>query len=193
MRKFSLLIALALLITVGGVYAAWVFSESNDVADISGSRSITMTEATFEGAYVTYTINTDGLKMVIDPKTAGSHTTALYVTGEVVITFTASTYAPAEVKSGGVDTKWYLEKDTASWTYNSTSIISVSDTKQDVEWTGSNGTFTCTISADTIAGLLNLTEIVLDDKEAYDAYQKQLGAIDIHVTDGKSASTIVTN
>ena len=33
MKKLSLLIALCMLISIGGVYATWVYSEKSDVAD----------------------------------------------------------------------------------------------------------------------------------------------------------------
>ena len=193
MRKFSLLIALALLITVSGVYAAWVYSQSNDVADISAPRSITMTEATFEGSYGTYTVDTSGLTMTIDPKDGTTHVTALYITGSVRISFVPSAYAPVEVKNGGVPSQWFIAKDSASWTYESQSVITVDDTKTNVVWTPSNGGFVCEITADQIKNVVHLAEITLDDKVAYDAYAAVLGALDFHVTDGKSASTIVTD
>ena len=65
MKKLSILIALILCVTIGGVYATWVYSQSDDVADITGAKAITMTEATFTGTYGTYNVDTTGLTMVV--------------------------------------------------------------------------------------------------------------------------------
>lgn len=77
MKKISLLIALVLCLTISGVYATWVYSQSDDVADITGAKAITMTEATFTGTYGTYSVDSSNLTMVIDPKEGTTHTTSL--------------------------------------------------------------------------------------------------------------------
>ena len=94
MKKLSLLIALCMLISIGGVYATWVYSEKSDVADITGAKAITMTEATFSGTYGTYAVDTSKLTMQVDPKEGTTHVTSLVITGDLVITFKPNTYAP---------------------------------------------------------------------------------------------------
>jgi len=196
MRKFSLLIALALLITISGVYATWVYSQSDDVADITGAKAITMTEATFTGTYGTYHVDTSGLSMVVDPKEGTTHTTALKITGNIVISFTPNTYAPAEVKQNGVASTFAFSLSNADWEYDDTPIMTIKDaTKKNITWTNNgDGTFSYIISADALANdYLTLTEFVLDTKAEYDAYDAVLtnGQVVISISDGKNASTIV--
>lgn len=196
MKKLSILISLALFLTIGGVYATWVYSQSDDVADITGAKAITMTEATFTGTYGTYSVDTSGLTLVVDPKEGTAHTTALKITGNLVISFTPNTYAPTEVKTNGVPSTFAFSLSNNNWKYEDKNIITVNTDKHDITWTSDgNGAFTYTIDAATLATYITLTEITLDTKADYDAYDAVLtnGQIVISISDGKNASTIVNN
>ncbi len=189
---------LALCITIGGVYATWVYSQSDDVADITGATAVTMTEATFTGTYGTYAVDTTGLTMVVDPKENTTHTTALKIDGDLVIKFTPNTYAPAEVKANGVASTFAFSLSNDAWQYGDggADIMTVNTNKQNITWTPDGaGAFTYTISADDLAGYITLTEFNLDTKAEYDAYDRVLtnGQIVVTVSDGKNSSTIVNN
>lgn len=199
MKRFGLLITLALAITIGGVYATWVYSQTNDVADITGAKAIQLTGATFEGSYGTYNIDVSGVSLTVDPKPGTAHTTSLLVDGDVKITFTPSTYSPVEVKNNGVETKYYFTLSNSNWTYDDgageKSIIAINhpDEKHDITWTKEdNGTFTYTISAADLLDHLTLTEFSLDTKTDYDAYDAvlPLGQVVIHVTDGQGVAAV---
>lgn len=196
MKKLSILIALVLCVTIGGVYATWVYSQSDDVADITGAKAITMTEATFTGTYGTYHVDTTGLTMQVDPKEGTTHTTALKMSGNLVISFTPNTYAPVEVKEHGVSSTFAFSLSNADWKYAGINIITVDTNKHDITWTpAGDGTFTYTISAADLTSYITLTEFTLDTKVEYDAYDAVLtnGQIVISISDGKNASTIVNN
>lgn len=198
MKKLSLIIALALLVTIGSVYANWIYNDHTDVADITGSRAITMTPATFDGGLGTYSVTTAGLTMKIDPKEGTSHTTSLLVDGEIVVTFTPSAYASNDIKNNAVPTKaiFRLPSSLASvndWQYDGKNIFtSIDSTPIDLVWNKqADGTFTASISADQVASKLILNEIELDTKAAYDAYDDalELGQIVVAITDGQSTPT----
>lgn len=194
MKKLSILIALCLCITIGGVYATWVYSQSDDVADITGAKAITMTEATFEGTYGTYKVDVSGLTMQVDPKDGTAHTTALKIDGSLVIKFLPATYAPEAVKTSAVPSTFAFSLSNADWKYNdgqSKSIMTVDTAKHDIVWTPeSDGTFSYTISAEALATYITLTEFTLDTKADYDAYDAILtnGQIVITISDGKSTA-----
>lgn len=196
MKKLSILIALVLCVTIGGVYATWVYSQSDDVADITGAKAITMTEATFTGTYGTYHVDTTGLTMQVDPKEGTTHTTALKISGNLVINFTPNTYAPVEVKENGVPSTFAFSLSNPNWKYNGSSIITVDTNKHNIVWTpDGSGAFTFTITAAELANYITLTEFTLDTKVEYDDYDAVLtnGQIVVSVSDGKNASTIVNN
>jgi len=191
MKKLSLLIALALILSIGGVYATWVYSQSDDVADITNARAITMTEATFEGTYGTYSTDATSLTLKVDPKQGTTHTTSLQIGGEIIIKFTPATHAPAEIKTNGVPTTYTFGVSNAEWEYNEVSIIDVDTEAKNAVWTDAgNGVLTHTISAAQLADILTLTEFELDTKADYDAYDAVLtqGQITLTISDGKSSS-----
>lgn len=188
MKKLSLLIALCMLLTIGGVYATWTYTQSTDVADESVNMALNLTNVTFVGTYGTYEIDQSGLSMTIDPKAGTTHTTALYITGNIVIKFTPNQYAPEEVKNGAVESTYSFSLANANWQYNSQNIVTLAHAENhDITWQNQpDGSFTCTISASDLADHILLTEFTLDTKQDYDAYNTVLGqgSIVLTVSDG---------
>ena len=196
MKKLSLLIALMLCITIGGVYATWTYTQTTDVADESVGAAMNLTGVAYAGSYGTYEINRSTLALTIDPKAGTTHNTALQVAGEIVVTFTPSNVAPVEIKEGGVPTDFSFTLSNDNWTFDdghgagAKEVISLNHVgSHEVAWVpAADGTFTFTLSAAQIAEHLNLTEFVLDTKTLYDAYTVALraGQIVFSVTDGSS-------
>ena len=98
MKKLSLLIALCMLLTIGGVYATWTYTQNTDVADEAVNMNINLTDVAYSGSYGTYKVDTSSLKLAIEPKADTTHTTALYIEGNIVVTFTPNSVAPVEIK-----------------------------------------------------------------------------------------------
>lgn len=191
-KRLSLLIALVLCFTIGGVYATWVYTQSDDVADITKAGTINMTDATFEGTYGTYAVDVKGATMEVDPKEGTTHTTSLVITGNIVITFTPNVNAPATVKENAVPSTFALALSNPNWKYNDQMILTVDTSAHDIVWgePDSNGIFTYTIEASVLSGYITFTEFELDTKAKYDAYAKALatGSIEITVSDGKTSA-----
>ncbi len=196
MKKLSLLISLILCVTIGAVYANWVYSENNDVADETVNMSMNLTGVTYAGAYGTYSVDTEGLSIKIDPKVDGAtkHITSLVITGKVRIVFTPGQFAGSEIEQNGVPSTWQLTLSNSDWKYDDGSgeknIIAINhpDEKHDITWTtvqGVNG-LVCDISAQELASHLTLTEFDLPSKSDYDAYNGVLanGQILFTVSDG---------
>jgi len=196
MKKLSILIALMLCITIGGVYATWTYTQTTDVADESVGAAMNLTSVVYAGSYGTYEIDKSNLALTIDPKTGTTHTTSLVVNGELVVKFTPATHAPVDIKQNGVPTKFSFTLSNDSWTFDDNTsdavaaknIISLKHSGlHDVTWQDAgDGTFTFTLDAAAIADHLELTEFVLDTKILYDAYSTALskGQIVFAVTDG---------
>ena len=95
MKKLGLLIAMILCVTIGGVYAAWVYPQSDDVADVTHHTILTLPDATFSGTYGTYAVTpSDDFAMTIDPEAGTTHTTALYITGSITISLNQTLLQP---------------------------------------------------------------------------------------------------
>ena len=192
MRKISLLIALCMLLTIGGVYATWTYTNSTDVKDESISLAMNLTNATFVGTYGTFEIIDDGLTMKIDPKEGSTHITALYITGELVIKFTPNVYAPQTVKDNGIEATYTFSVSSPNWKYEDKAIATITheEPHQIDDWVKQDdGSFTKTLNADALKGHFALTEFLLDNSVKYDQYNNALsqGSIVITVSDGYSA------
>lgn len=200
MKKLGLLMAMALTVTVGGVYATWTYAKGTDVADETVNMTLNLTDVAYIGSNGTYKIDTTGLTLKIDPKAGTAHTTALYVDGSIVITFTPNTHAPEDVKENAVASTFQFGLTNSNWTFDddgeggeaAKSIITLEHAeKHDIAWTkGADGVFSYTIDADEIAEHITLTEFVLDTKVKYDAFNTALGngQITITVSDGQTSA-----
>ncbi len=195
MKKLSLFLALAMLLTVGGVYAVWTYTQSTDVMDITTSSVIDMTAATSIGTYGQYDFD-NKLVMTVDPKEGTTHTTSLILEGTITITFTPNTFAPTEVKENGITSYFSHDLAVAPWQYDGKDIITLDNdahtigtvnSNEERKWTkNADGTFTYVIQAEDLAEHMILTEFVLDTKTEYDAYDDALaaGQIRFHISDG---------
>ncbi len=192
MKKLSLLIVLCMLLTIGGVYATWTYTQSTDIADESVNMSLNLTNVTFVGTYGTYEIDQSGVSMTIDPKAGTTHTTSLNITGDLVIKFTPNAFAPEEVKTGAVASTYAFSLANTNWQYNGQNIVTLNHAgTHDIAWVSeADGTFTYTLSASDLAAHINLTEFVLDTKVDYDNYNAVLGqgSIVLTVSDGVTSS-----
>ncbi len=202
MKKLSLLIAMILFVTIGGVYATWTYTQNTDVADETVNMTMNLTDVAYSGSYGTYKIDTSDVKMTIDPKPGTTHITALTIKGDIVITFTPNSVAPQEVKENGVESTFQFGLTNASWTFNDEEdatnaesakpIVTLTHAEaESIDWgtPASNGVFTFVISAEDLAGHISLTEFNLDTKAKYDLFNSALGQgqITISVSDGITA------
>lgn len=195
MRKLSFLIALCTLLTVGGVYATWTYTQNTDVADESVAMALNLTDVAYSGSYGTYKINKDTLTLKVDPKPGTSHITSLIVEGEIVVTFTPNSAAPQEVKDDGVPTTFTFSLSNDNWVYNDGEgagerpIVVLAHTgAEDIVWgePDENGVFTFVITAADIMEHIQLGDFLLDTKADYDAFTNALrqGLIVFTVSDG---------
>ena len=198
MRKLSLLIALCTLLTVGGVYATWTYTQNTDVADEAVNMTMNLTDVAYSGSYGTYKVDTTGFKLFVDPKPGTTHITSLIAEGEIVITFTPNSVAPTEVKEDGVPTTFALSLSNPNWQYDdgegtgARDIVTLEhDGAEPIVWGEPNGegVFTFTISAAEFLNHVHLGEFLLDTKAEYDLFNAALsqGQIVITVSDGVTA------
>ena len=197
MKKLSVLIAMILCVTIGGVYATWTYTQNTDVADETINMTMNLTDVAYSGSYGTYKIDTSTLTMKIDPKEQTTHTTALYIEGQIVITFTPNSVAPQDVKEKGVASTFQFGLTNTNWVYDDDTTDSVAAKNivtlghpgaEDIVWVGPNekGEFTFVITAEELANHIILTEFNLDTKAKYDSFNTALGQgqITITVSDG---------
>ncbi len=192
MKKLGLLFAMILCVTIGGVYATWTYTQNTDVADETINMTMNLTDVAYSGSYGTYKIDTTSLKLKIDPKVNTTHTTALYIEGEIVITFTPNSVAPEKIKKEGVASTFKFGLTNSNWIYEDKNIVALAHSDaENITWgqPDAQGVFTFIITAEDLSEHITLTEFILDTKAKYDSFNTALGQgqITITVSDGVTA------
>lgn len=165
MKKLSLLIALVLLVTIGGVYATWNYAQG-DVTSSQGFVLPKMETVITSGSKGTIAVDTTGLTIKVDDSDTDSvtHKPVLVIDGDIVITFTPATGADDTVATNGIQMQAVVTC-TDNWTYNDGvsdhQIISV-DTANDKNVFDTNGAaMTLTITAAQLEEILTMADLTL--------------------------------
>lgn len=207
MKKLTLLIALLLCVTITGVYAAWTYAGTNDIADAYAEAKVTIADAELTGANGIYTI-TSNLVLTIDQANNDHEAKLVFGSNDgnpihLTITFTPATNAPQTIKDSAVPSELYFGVTTpmqykmdAEGNYSAegtpTDIFTFTNPGNDeldnlITWEKqSDGTFTCTFDQAYLEGQIALSQtFVLDLKSEHDAFRAALaGNIVARITDG---------
>ncbi len=207
MKKLSLLVALFMCLTIGGVYATWTYSGTNDITDALTEVKATIANASQEGSNGVYEIKSN-LALVVDQKNTAheaelkfesNDTNPIYLT----ITFTPSAVAPETVKKEGVSSELYFDTTTVMQ-YGGKDIFvlgpnGVIDDGVEIVWEKVNEDpvthfcekFTYTIGGEELKEMIKLNDnggtnpFVLDTKAKHDEFRTALnGNITLKVSDG---------
>lgn len=207
MKKLSLLIALCMLLTIGGVYATWSYVGSTDIIDAFAESKVTIADAVIEGTYGIYKIDSN---LVLTVDQANDNHEAELVFGSnndqpvyLTVTFTPSVNAPKAIKDNAIASELYFGVTTPmQYKMDADGNYSESGTPVDIfkfknagngtldntfAWTkNDDGTFTYTLNADALKEQISLSQtFVLDIKAEHDAFRSALkGNIVARVTDG---------
>lgn len=103
MKKLGLIILMALVLTVGGVYATFDYAQANVQQTATLNKSIAgVDKDTPKG---TIKIDVEGFGLTIDDTPEKTLTTGLRTQGNVIVTFTPAKGADASVADEGVNLK----------------------------------------------------------------------------------------
>ncbi|MBO5927446.1 MAG: hypothetical protein J6Q32_01160 [Clostridia bacterium] len=206
MKKLSVLIALVLCVTIGGVYAAWNYSQGT-TASVVVSREINMAQVVTNGIKGTITATPENnFAFLVDDiandtlNSDGTYTDIKYKavlvgTGDIKINFTANPGADQTTKDNGIKmiaTITLSAKDGLKYTDPHTSqdvvpiavkdggnSIVLNDTDEDGQ---PNTTKEATITAQQIVDCLELANVILDTKAENDDFHTALKDYTIVIT-----------
>ena len=207
MKKLSLLIALMLLVTVGGVYATWSYAGTNDIADAYAEAEVTIKNVELTEANGTYKIESN-LVLTVDQANEDHEAELVFGSndGQAVylkVTFTPSTNAPKTIKDNAVPSELYFGVTTpmqykvdASGNYaDDGTAVDIFKFKNPRDghlnntftWSkNADGTFVYELDETALKEQIQLSRtFVLDIKAEHDAFRTALaGNIVARVTDG---------
>ena len=176
MKKLSLLIALALIVTIGGVYAAWNYAQGATAA-VEITREINMAQVNTDSNKGSISATPTDVAFLVDD--GGAYHTVLKGTGKFDIVFTPSTGADDATIANGI-------KMIATITIKSavdapkyeglTPITAKTENREnviDITPTGASKTATLTVAQ--ILECVELCDVVLDTKTENDAlFQRRI-------------------
>ena len=188
MKKVSILIALALLLTVGGVYATWTYA-NQPITAVSRTATIQMAALGTESEAGVITPLFNGARIVIDD--TGSYKAGVTTEGSLDITFQPNAGSPDNIKDG-IIAEYYVEwtgantykddenQDIAIFTTTSTSAspVTIALTTD----SNADGAYEASISVADLVDLLDFTQPTVDTLSEYTALSNVLSAGTFRVT-----------
>ena len=120
MKKITALIVMALLITIGGVYATWQYAQNGtDLKTETIQSGIAMAGVTTGAKKGVITLDVSGASVIIDDQEfegdVVDHTACLLVSGSVKVNFAANSGADDEVVTNGVKMRYKFEITSGSY------------------------------------------------------------------------------
>lgn len=175
MKKLSLIVAMAVILTIGGVFATWTYNDGA-VQSVNPTIGVAIEAAEQTGAAATLTADVSGVSLNVTNE--GNFGTKFDTanTGTVVITLAPNSLASDNIKQNGMALKITITENFAD--VLSTDIITISNpvinvATTDLQESGSNFTYTfnllthltmANINIDTYAKYEDLKESLDDGK-----------------------------
>ena len=181
MKKLSLLIALALIVTIGGVYAAWNYGQG-PTASLEITREINMAQVNTSSNKGTISADPTNVSFLVDDK--GGFVAELNGTGFFAITFTAADGADQTVKDNGIKMQATVTlKSENNLKYNGTvTPITVNASSNVIDITNGVAAKTATLNVSDIVNALVLADVTLTTKAENDAFHTALKDYTIVIT-----------
>ena len=177
MKKLTVLVALLLCITIGGVYDTWIFAGDtilsqtdpfiNKMGDVDTSTSA--------GSYhfVNNTVN-----LVVEPENADSYKATITWTGDVTLRFAANDTISADPLDRALNATVIIEAvDITGATYGGTQIYTLNNAFKiqlaEDSWTHdeATNTYSYKITAAALADAVSIGDFTLDTYDEYRAFK----------------------
>lgn len=202
MKKFGLLVALALIVTVGGVYATWTYASNDKVTAAETELSLSLASYTLVGGGLDVVDGT-GVSLVIDD-TDNNHVAQLLTSGTMIVLFDPAENVTdrnieeleftvtitQEAKNTTVGIVKYNNKDIfnvqSEGKIVGKTLTKISDQTTDVagqDLSSHAGKWYFTVTSDEVASIVSLTEsFELHNVTDWHTFNTALSSIDLSVS-----------
>ena len=165
-RKLSLLIALSLIVTIGGVYATWSYAGANTTENHQ-HMSVNLATASTTAAEGVILNVSNAMNIMINQGDA-AYNAAVEITGSMGFVFKANNGAPDDVRENGIDMQWQLEQTDPGIQYNGTNIFAITQAAAEpltaTKITADNYSNFTGVTADHIGGFyVEVTAAMVED------------------------------
>ena len=184
MKRLSLIIALALVVTIGGVFAVWHYDRGEVSLEISRSATMAAIQSdTSKGVIAIVDSEPNNLKFLVDDIAAKDYIAALVPSGSITIKFSPAANADQVVKTNGIKMKATVTLQGEKQQYDSKDIFTVKATNSFELNNGDATKDNVVITAEQIANCLAFVDgVVLDSYEDNVAFENAMKTYTIVVT-----------
>lgn len=173
MKKLSLLVALILCVTIGGVYATWTYA-GNEIKEQNATLTNKMGEVVLSGAAGAYHFSDNTLRFTVEPED-GTYTPTLVASGSATLKFSAEpTISPDALAKALAATITVEATDLTNAVYNGKQIYTLTDnfkiTLNENSWTKSDNNYTYTINATDLLNAVSIEDFELNNVAQYDTF-----------------------
>ena len=180
MKKLSLLVALALIVTVGGVYAAWNYAQGA-TASVEITREINMAQVNTNSNKGSIAATPKDVTFLVDD--AGGYHTELTGSGYFDIVFTASPGADKTTADNGIKMiATVTVKSATNAKYGEVTPLTVKTGQNTIALTGDTTSKTAKLEVSDVLECVTLCNVVLDTKDKNDAFHNVLKDYTIVIT-----------
>ena len=184
MKKLTLLVALLLCVTIGGVYATWIFA-GDTILPQTDPFTNKMDDVDTETSAGSYHFVNNSIAIVVEPNNNTDHMTQIRWEGSVTLQFRANTTisdaplakalsAAITIEAVDIASATYDDGEGAGarqiYTLNDTFVIQLDESK----WTpdaSDEYLYTYTINAADLAGAVTMDSFHLQNYDAYKAFK----------------------
>ena len=190
-KAISLILVLAMLITIGGVYAAWMYAEKDLTAVHGHLGSFGLSNAVVNISKGTVTVDASQAHLTIDQTDTADYTANLVATGTITITFEPTdTFVNTNTNLNIYEMYFGLKTDNTNPTNypipdpddnnNPKPLftkfdVSVPATAKVQLIKQSNGTYVGTLPASVLTDRITINSFVLDSYADYEAFSEKVG------------------
>ena len=188
MKKFGILIALCVLLTIGGVYATWVYSGNSIDAQTEPFVS-KMGGLDHEGNSGSYTFANNSLDFAVEPDTQETKiTTIVWGTGSMQLVLTPKTDINDAMLQKALNATITVElASSTAGEYKGETVYTINPdfavTLTADDWTSHNDGeyFTYTITADTVKDAISIGSFHLPSEDDYTEFKSVIQDVKFRV------------
>lgn len=178
MKKLSILIALCILLTVGGVYATWIYSGNQIDAQTEPFVS-KMGGIDHEGNSGSYSFTENSLDFAVEPDSQDTKiTTIAWGTGSITLVFTPKGDISDDMLAKALNATLTVElASSTAGTYNTFDVYTIDPNfaveLTEADWTSHNSGeyYTYTITSATIEDAISIGNFHLPTQDEYEAFK----------------------
>ncbi len=184
MKKLGLLAAMAMVVTVGGVYATWNYAQTGNVAEVGTMATVVVPEAVVSTVKGSLEVSHNTLSIRIDDLgNDNDHVAELVFEGSLTVTFTPA--LGADLKAMDLVLDAYFKDTVDDLAFEGTDLFNINGEKLQKTFDLDNDEKTWTINGTDLAKIISINHLELETLEEFTRFRDKMNGLklDMIITD----------